>query len=103
MDAVDLVEQTPAPVDAEPVVVYSTGGELAAEVVRGKLESAGIPAMVLNEFAWAVGPMSVGKLGEARVLVPARFAQQAREILAAEHDEDIFEDEYDDDVYNESA
>ena len=65
------------------VVVYTTQGALRAEIVKGRLESAGIPAMVKSE-AQSVIPMIVDGIGKAQVLVPKEFEQKAREVLATE-------------------
>ncbi len=62
------------------VVVYTTQGALRAEIVKGRLESAGIPAMVKSE-AQSVIPMIVDGIGKAEVLVPKEYEEQAREVL----------------------
>ena len=64
----------------ELVVVYTTQGALRAEIVKGRLESAGIPAMVKSE-AQSVIPMIVDGIGKAQVLVPQEFEEQARAML----------------------
>ncbi len=65
----------------ELVVVYTSQGTLRAEMVKGRLESVGIPAMVKFE---SVGPalgIIIDGLGEAKVLVPKEFEEKAREVL----------------------
>ncbi len=64
----------------ELVVVYTTLGAMRAEIIRGKLESAGIPAMVKAE-AQNVIPFTVNGLGRAQVLVPKAREQEARAVL----------------------
>jgi len=63
--------------------VYRTAGLLQAEVIKGRLESAGIPAMLDYESAGRVFGITVDGLGEVRVLVPDEHAEDARELLAA--------------------
>lgn len=65
------------------VVVYTSNGPLAAEVVKGKLESAGIPAMLKSE---AIGtlPFTIDGMGEVQVLVAADREQEAREVIEPE-------------------
>ncbi len=68
--------------------VYRTAGLLQAEVIKGRLESAGIPVMLDYESAGRVLGITVDGLGEVRVLVPDEHAEDARELLAAsENDE----------------
>ena len=67
----------------ELVVVYTTQGALRAEIIKGKLESAGIPAMIKCE-AQSVIPMIVDGVSKAEVLVLKERAQEARELLKEE-------------------
>ncbi len=67
--------------ESDLVVVYTSAGLLAAEVVKGKLESAGVPAILQSE-AQSVFPITIDGMGEVRVLVPREREQEAREILA---------------------
>ena len=66
----------------EFVVVYTSMGPLAAEVVKGRLESAGIPAMLQYESISRAFPVTVDGFGEVRVLVTREREQEARELLA---------------------
>jgi hypothetical protein len=65
----------------ELVVVYTTHGALRAEIIKGKLESAGIPAIIRAE-SQSVIPMTVDGIGKAEVLVSRAREQEAREVLA---------------------
>jgi hypothetical protein len=53
-----------------------------AVVVRGLLESHGIPTFVRSRLAHSVHPFTVGAQGEVVVLVPAAAAARARALLA---------------------
>jgi hypothetical protein len=66
----------------ELVVVYTTYGTLRAEIIKGKLESAGIPAMLKYESAGPALGLIIDGMGEVKVLVPKAREQDAREILA---------------------
>ncbi len=67
----------------DPLVsVYTSSGPLAAEVIKGKLESAGIPAMLKYESVGRTMGLIIDGLGEVQVLVPKEREQEAREILA---------------------
>ncbi len=70
------------------VVVYTAAGQIEASLIKGLLEAAGIPAMTSQEGAGVAYGLTVGPLGEARILVREKDAAEARELLAAmEHGE----------------
>lgn len=53
-----------------------------AMVVKGLLETEGIPTLFQSRFAHSVHPFSVGAQGEVVILVPRAEAGRARELLA---------------------
>ena len=63
------------------VSVYS-GNYLQAQIVKGRLESEGVPALLRYEGAGLVYGITVDGLGEARVMVPEDLAQEAQAIVA---------------------
>lgn len=63
------------------VVVYRSMGPLRAHVIKGKLESAGIPAVLKYESAGPVFGILVDGMGEVQVLVSKNREQEALEIL----------------------
>lgn len=65
----------------EYVVVYTSMGPLAAEVVKGRLESAGIPALLKYESVGRVYGLTLDGLGEVQVLVSKDQEKQARELI----------------------
>ncbi len=65
----------------ELVVVSTTQGMLRAEVLKGKLISAGIPAMLKYESAGQTFGILVDGMGEVKVLVPKEREKEARELL----------------------
>ncbi|MCB0060762.1 MAG: DUF2007 domain-containing protein [Caldilineaceae bacterium] len=72
--------------DSEPVVVWRATNQMEAEVVKGRLESAGIPAIVRGEALGAIYGLTTGSLAETAVLVPAPLAEQAEALLYGEPD-----------------
>jgi hypothetical protein len=62
------------------VVVYKAAGELEAQVIKSKLTSLGIPAILQNEALGTLG-FTVDGLGEFRVLVPEAWELDARSAL----------------------
>ncbi len=80
----------------ELVTVYSAQGMLPAQVIRGKLESAGIPTLLRYESLGQIYGLTVDGLGQVRVQVPAEFAETALDLLAV--DQGLEETEEDSDA-----
>jgi hypothetical protein len=72
-------------------VVYRAAGMMEAEVVKGRLESSGIPAALDSESS--MWPFTVANMGEVRILVQSERAEEARELLGAGSDEDEDEEQ----------
>ena len=66
------------------VSVYTSTGPLAAEVVKGRLESAGIPAMLKYESVGRTMGLTLDGLGEVQVMVQKEREQEALALLAEE-------------------
>ena len=66
-----------------PVVVYAAAGWLQANIVKGMLEAAEIPAQLSGEGLGTVYGLTVGPLGLVEVLVPADRAAEAKALIAA--------------------
>lgn len=81
--------------DQEPVVVWEAANLMEAQVVKGRLISEGIPAIVRGESLGQIYGLTAGKLASTDVVVPALLAEKARQILETEV-EWIDEDELDD-------
>jgi uncharacterized protein (DUF2126 family) len=62
-------------------LIYVEQGMLRAHVIRAKLEDAGIPVMFEYESAGPVFGITVDGLGQVRILVPTRYADEARRLL----------------------
>lgn len=61
-------------------IVY---GDLQAELLRGLLEAQEIPVLLSQEGAGRAIGLTVGPLGETRILVPSSQLSRAHAILAA--------------------
>jgi hypothetical protein len=66
--------------EKELVTVY-TARQMEAQILKGRLESAGIPALLSYESAGLVYGLTVNGLGEVKILVPKHLANEAKEIL----------------------
>jgi hypothetical protein len=62
------------------VADYLNPGEAA--IIKGRLESEQIPAVIQQEAVGSVLGLTVGPLGSAKVLVPEPLAEQALALLA---------------------
>jgi hypothetical protein len=65
----------------EFVPVYTAQGQLAGEMIRLLLESMDIPAIISQESAGITFGLTVGPMGEVKILVPANRVTEALEIL----------------------
>jgi hypothetical protein len=79
------------------VVVAANLNPGEALIIKARLESERIPALVQQEAVGAVLGLTVGPLGSARVLVPEPLAEQAEAILAVTFE--VGEEEEKDDPY----
>ncbi len=67
----------------EWVVVFTSGTDYEADIVRDRLDDSGIPAVVLTHRDHAFN-LTVGDLSGAHVLVPPERLDDAIELLEAE-------------------
>jgi hypothetical protein len=68
---------------AEPklVTIYRSQGILGAEVVKAKLDAAGVPALLKYESAGLVLGLTVDGLGAVEVQVPQEWADDALDLV----------------------
>jgi hypothetical protein len=64
------------------VVVFTSAGPGYADIIKGTLEAAGIPATTSREGAGAAYGFTVGAMGLVEVLVTADRAVEAKALLA---------------------
>ena len=61
--------------------VYRASGEMEANVIKGLLESNGIPCILKSNAAFSVHPFTVDGMGEVTVAVLESMAEEARKII----------------------
>lgn len=66
------------------VTIYQAMGQPEAEIIRGRLEVEGIPAMLKYESIGSVYGLTVDGLGQVKVQVPAKYAERALAVISAE-------------------
>jgi ribonuclease-3 len=65
----------------DPIVVFTTTSDVEAKVVRGLLETHGIPVLMSAEALRAIFPAPATAQGDVRLSVPAELADEARQII----------------------
>ena len=70
--------------DKEKFIAVFTGSLTEAHIVKGRLESEGIPAFLSYESAGPVFGITVNGIGETAVWVPRALADDARKVLEGE-------------------
>lgn len=65
------------------VVVFQSGTDYEGDLVRDRLDDAGVPAVVLTQRDHAFN-LNVGDLAEVNVLVPPDHVDAARDLLESE-------------------
>ena len=87
---IDLPAVSPPDAEPEPVVegdlvmVARIYDPLEAEMLRGRLESEGVPAMVADTLTAQTNPFYKLAIGGVRVMVPEAYLARAREIVRAD-------------------
>lgn len=67
-----------------PVVVWEAAHHMEAQIVKGRLESEDIPAIIRGEALGQIYGLTSGGLAATDVLVPAPLADKAINILSTE-------------------
>jgi hypothetical protein len=65
----------------EQLVTVRTAKYMEAQIIKGRLESEGIPVLLSYESAGLVYGITIDGLGEVKIMVPQRLAEEAKEIL----------------------
>ncbi|MEA1871815.1 MAG: DUF2007 domain-containing protein [Chloroflexota bacterium] len=66
---------------SEQLVTVCTARYMEAQIMKGRLESEGIPVLLSYESAGLVYGITIDGLGEVKIMVPERLAEEAKEIL----------------------
>jgi hypothetical protein len=84
----------------EPVKIWEAANLMEAHVIKSRLESEGIPAILRGEALGAIYGLTTGSLAVTTVWVPAPLVERALAILDDnnyyEHQEDEHQDEQED-------
>ncbi len=61
--------------------VYKATSDMEAQVIKGLLESYGIPCLLKSKVAPSVHMFAIGSMGEVRVMVRDSMVEKARELI----------------------
>ncbi len=67
------------------VEVYKATNEMEAQVIRGLLESYGIPCFLKSNAAPSVHMFTIDGMGEVKVMVLAAMADNARQLIKSDN------------------
>jgi hypothetical protein len=67
----------------EQLVTVRTARYMEAQIIKGRLESEGIPVLLSYESAGLIYGLTIDGLGEVKVMVPKHLAEEAKGILAS--------------------
>ena len=65
----------------EQLVTVRTARYMEAQIIKGRLESEGIPVLLSYESAGLIYGLTIDGLGEVKIMVPRDLAEEAKEIL----------------------
>lgn len=71
------------------LVTIRTAKYLEAQIIKGRLESEGIPVLLSYESAGLIYGITVDGLGEVKIMVPRNLEEEARGILGVEYPDDL--------------
>ena len=70
----------------EMIEVYKTAGEIKAQVIKGLLESYGIPCLLKSDAAHSVHVFTADGMGEVKIMVRKSMAEEAKKLIRREDD-----------------
>ena len=70
--------------DEKLVDVFSASGEMEAHVIKGLLESNGVPCILKSDAATSVHAFTVDGMGEVKVAVWESRVDEAKRIIGGE-------------------
>jgi hypothetical protein len=73
------------------IEVYRAAGQAEAELIKGMLESYGIPCVLKCHAALSVHVFTINGMGTVKVMVPDAVAEEARILITREDDAQMVE------------
>jgi len=63
------------------LVTVRTANYMEAQIIKGRLESEGVPVLLSYESAGLIYGLTVDGLGQVKIMVPEAMAEEAKAIL----------------------
>ena len=79
-------------------MVWVAQNQMEAQVIKGRLESEDIPAIVRGEALGAIYGLTTGSLAQSAIFVPAPLAEKAQLILQSDENWEWLESDNDPDA-----
>jgi hypothetical protein len=73
--------------EGKKLVAIYNARQIEAQIIKGRLENEGIPVLLSYDSSSLVFGITIDGLGAVKIMVPERFAEQAREILRVKYNE----------------
>ena len=73
--------------EGKKLVAICNARQIEAQIIKRRLENEGIPVLLSYDSSSLVFGLTVDGLGVVKIMVPERFAEQAREILRVKYNE----------------
>ena len=68
-------------VEEKWIIVFNAQGQTEGYIIKGKLESNGIPVRLKQEAIGKIYGLTLNGLGKVKVLVPESYEEEAKRIL----------------------
>jgi hypothetical protein len=63
------------------LVTVRTANYMEAQIIKGRLESEGVPVLLSYESAGLIYGLTIDGLGQVKIMVPEAMAEEAKAIL----------------------
>lgn len=73
------------------IEVYRAAGQAEAELIKGILESSGIPCVLKCHTAMSIHVFTINGMGTVKVMVPDAVAEEARILISREDNAQMVE------------
>lgn len=73
--------------EGEKLIAICNARQIEAHIIKGRLESEGIPVLLSYDSSSLVFGFTIDGLGVVKIMVPEHLAEQAKEILRVKYNE----------------
>jgi hypothetical protein len=73
--------------EGEKLIAICNARQIEAHIIKGRLESEGVPVLLSYDSSSLVFGFTIDGLGVVKIMVPEHLAEQAKEILRVKYNE----------------